>query len=166
MKNSDNNRGKAVLLVLSMAAVASLVVGYVRNNAFSGHLKALHGRQVKLERCRDLAAEYQSLRKQQVDPRGRDRYVRTLMEKISRELGIQGALKRINESEIQRTSAFVEIKYSAELRAVSMKDVAMFLYRIQTSGKNLIPAEIIMRRHKESGRWTAHLAVHAVSALE
>lgn len=160
-------RGRVLLLVLSVAAVAALVVGYVKGSVLSGLVGDLPGLQGKLEECGNLAAEYRALQIQQVDPRDRDRYVRTLMEKTAGELGIRRALKSMTEAEVQRTDMFVERKYNAELSDVSLKNVIMFLYRIQTSGKNLIPAEaIIMRRQKESGKWTAHLAVHAVSTLE
>ncbi len=159
-------RGKVLLLVLSVAAVAALVAGYVGNGILSGLVVTLPGLQGELEKCGDLAAEYLALRGQQVDPSGRYRYVRTMMEKIARELGIRGALGGTTETEVQRTDMFVETKYNTELKGVRLKDVAMFLYGIQTSGKNLVPAEITIRRQKESDMWTADLAVHAVSAVE
>ncbi len=160
-------RGRVLLLVLSVAAVAALVVGYVKGSALSGLVGDLPGLQEKLEECGNLAAEYRALRTQQVDPEAGVKYVRTLMENIARELGIRRVLKRMTEAEVQNTGAFVETKYNAELSDVSLKNVVMFLHRIQTSGKKLIPAEVIMmRRKKESGKWTAHLAVHAVSTLE
>lgn len=160
-------RGGVLLLVLSAAAAAALVVGYVKGSVLSGLVDDLPGLQGKLEECGDLAAEYRALRMQQVDPRDRYRYVRTLMENIARELGIERALRRMTEAEVQRTDRFVETKYNAELKDVDLKDVVVFLYKIQTSGKNLIPAEVIMmRRRKGSGKWTAHLAVHAISTSE
>lgn len=159
-------RGGVFLLVLSLAAAAALVVGYVRGGILSGLVDDLPGLQGELEKCGNLAAEYRTLRMQQVDPRDRDRYVRTLMEDIAKDLGILGTLKRMTESEVQKTDTFIETKYNAELKDVSLKNVVMFLYRIQTSGRHLIPAEVIMRRQKGSGKWTAYLAVHAVSAVE
>ena len=159
-------RGRVLLLVLSAAAVAALVVGYVRGGILSGLVDDLPGLQGKLEECGNLAAEYRALRIQQVDPRDRYRYVRTLMENISQDLGIRASLKRMTETKVQKTDMFIETKYNAELKDVSLKNVVMFLYRIQTSGRKLIPAEVIMRRQKGSGKWTAYLAVHAVSAVE
>ncbi|GAF91664.1 unnamed protein product, partial [marine sediment metagenome] len=106
MKNSNGEaeekigRGGMILLVLAAAAVAALIIGYVRSGIISGLVEGLPGLQEELEECGELASEYLALRKQQVDPKDRDRYVRTLMEKLAREHGVRGALRGISETEV------------------------------------------------------------------
>lgn len=154
-----------VLSILAVAAAAVLVAGYVRSRAVSNLVSSLPGLQGTLEECGNLAAEYSGLQRRQVAPGEQDKYVRTLMEKIAGELNIRKSLGKITEGKVQETETFLEKKYSAELKNVSMENVVNFLYKIQTSGKRLIPAALIMKRNKKTSMWTAHVTMHAVSIL-
>lgn len=159
--------GRAILLLLSAAAVLSLLTAYVRNMAADRLTESLPARQAALQECRDLAAQYSALKRRQVNPDEKSRYVRTLMEEIARELNIRSSLRGITEHDVPNSDKFIEeTRYTAELKNVSMENVAMFLYRIQTSGKNLMPVELNMNRHKDTDKWTAHIAVHVVSVLK
>ncbi len=153
----------AVLLVLSAAA---FVNGYVRNTRLMTMITSLSAQQAQLEECAQLAAEFSALRRRQIAPGEQAEYVRTLMEDAARQLGIRGSLGKITEVPVGSTGRLRETKYGVELKGVSLQDVVIFLHKIQNSGKNLVPAELSMRRHGASNRWTAHVAVNAVSVVK
>lgn len=165
-KTGKGSEVKLILMViLGLAALASLGVGYVRNAGVQDVITSLPVEQESLKELGRLAAEYRAIMQGEVDPED-ERFVRALIQQTAEKRGFGRTLSRITENPVKKTETFVEKKYTAEFKGVTLKNCVEFLYDMQHSGKNLVPGELHLKRQKETGKWNANLAVHASSVLE
>jgi predicted TIM-barrel fold metal-dependent hydrolase len=167
MDKTDKGSGVklAFAVILALAALVLLAAGYVRNAGVQDILTSLPSEQEALKELGSLGAEYRAVMRGEVDPED-ERFVRALIQQTAEKRGFGQALSKISESEVKKTKTFVEKKYTAEFKGVTLKNCAEFLYDMQHSSKNLIPGELHLKLQKETGKWNADLAVHASSVLE